>query len=704
MLRLIVCFLATSLAYAQVPIRGFSPEEAQQQRQWEEKFKAIPEPGRIRAYLERMSQKPHHAGSAGSKAVAEYTAGLLREWGLDTSIEEFEALLPYPTVRKLEVIKPVPYTAQLKEPAMAEDANSSDTGQLPTYNAYSASGDVTAPVVYANYGLPEDYDLLARLGVDVRGKIVLTRYGKSWRGVKPKVAYEHGAVACLIYSDPREDGYFAGDVYPAGAYRPEQGVQRGSVMDMAVYAGDPLSPGWASEKGSRRLSREEAKVLMKIPVMPISYGDALPILKQLTGPVPPESWRGALPVTYHVGPGAMVHLQLDFDWSTKPLYDVIATIPGSDLPDEWILYGNHHDAWVNGANDPLSGAASLLETARSLAALRKQGWKPRRTIKLALWDGEEFGLVGSTEWVEKHRQELQRKAIAYFNSDSNGKGPIGASGSPVLEQFLVEVLRDVKDPESDKSVLDASRPRGRMAESPNRSRSIRLSPLGAGSDYVAFAHFAGIASLNLGFGGDSGGIYHSIYDTFSWYTRFSDGTFVYGKALSQVMGTAMMRLANASILPFEFSRVASAVKSYVDDIQREANLRGEKLEMDMISAELLRLQQSAEAYERQYTAAIGRVSSRSTSRLSHLNETLFRSERALLQEQGLPGREWFKSQISAPGLYTGYGAKTLPGVREAVEAGRFGEARAQSKVVADTLRQFRQQVDQAAKQLTESGI
>jgi N-acetylated-alpha-linked acidic dipeptidase len=411
-------------AWAQTDIRGFSPSQAKVEREHEDQARALPEPQRIRSYMERMSQEPHHAGSPASKLVAEYAAGLLREWGLDVRIEEFEALLPYPTVRMLEMVAPVKYRAKLQEPVVAEDKDSADKNQLPTYNAYSASGDVTAPLVYVNYGVPEDYEELKKLGIDVKGKIVIARYGKSWRGTKPKVAYEHGAVGCLIYSDPRDDGYFQGDVYPKGPFRPPAGAQRGSVMDMPVYVGDPLSPGWASERGAKKLPIAEATSIMKIPVLPISYEDAKPLLQNLEGPVAPEGWRGALPFTYHVGSGpASVHLKLDFDWATKPLYNVIATIPGSVNPDEWVIYGNHHDAWVNGAHDPLSGAAALLETARALGTMRKNGWTPKRSIKFALWDGEEFGLVGSTEWVEKHQEEINTKTVVYFNSDTNGKVP-----------------------------------------------------------------------------------------------------------------------------------------------------------------------------------------------------------------------------------------------------------------------------------------
>ena len=588
-----------------------------------------------------------------------------------------------------------PTSAKLREPAISEDEHSSDKNQLPTYNAYSASGDVTAPLVYVNYGVPEDYDQLQKLGIDVKGMIVIARYGKSWRGTKPKVAYEHGALGCLIYSDPRDDGYFQGDVYPKGPFRPPTGAQRGSVMDMPVYVGDPLSPGWASEKGAKKLAISEATSIMKIPVLPISYQDAEPLLENLGGPVAPESWRGALPLTYHIGSGpASVHLKLDFDWTTKPLYDVIATIPGSVFPDEWVIYGNHHDAWVNGAQDPLSGAAALLETARTLGEMGKRGWKPKRSIRFALWDGEEFGLIGSTEWVEKHQAEISAKTVVYFNSDTNGKGTLNVSGTPSLQTFMTEVVRDVNDPVTGKSVLQSARAK-RNGKAPGE---FALEPLGAGSDYVAFVHHCGIASVNLGFSGsDPGGVYHSIYDSLHWFTKFSDGEFVYGKALAQVMATSMMRMADAPLLPFEFATLVKTVRGYVDEIKREKD--ASKVDLGEVNAELEKLQTAAEDFEQQLKA--GKWASAPAADLAKVNALLYQSERSLTQEKGLPGRQWYRYQISAPGMYTGYGAKTLPGIREAVELARWDEAQRETASVAGALQSLRRRVENAARLLKE---
>ncbi|MDQ6701257.1 MAG: M28 family peptidase, partial [Acidobacteriota bacterium] len=606
--------------------------------------------------------------------------------------------------RSLEMVEPKKFRAKLQEPAIPEDKDSADANQVPTYNAYSGSGDVTAPVVYVNYGVPADYEYLAEHKIDVKGKIVIARYGGSWRGTKPKTAYEHGAVGCLIYSDPRDDGYFQGDVFPKGAFRPPDGVQRGSVMDMVLYPGDPLSPGWASEKGSKRLPLSEAKTLMKIPVLPISYADARPLLENLEGPVAPENWRGALPFTYHIGPGpTKARLQVEADNSTHPLHDVIVRIPGTEFPDEWILYGNHHDAWVHGASDPASGAAPLLEVARTLSELLKQGWKPKRTIVLALWDGEEFGLIGSTEWVEKHAEELDRKLVAYINSDSNGKGNLGVGGSHTLEDFMREVTRDIPDPVSGKPLVENAGPRRsysaeRAGVAPEPG--FHIVPLGSGSDYTAFLQHLGVASLNIGFGGEGGGgVYHSDYDSFYWYSHFSDPNFVYGKALAEVMGTAILRLADAPVLPFEFTRFVQTVTKYVDEIEKLGKPKG-GIDLAPVRTELDKLRASAAAYDSTYQRALPRLSQAAPEKLVPLNAILFRSERAMTLAPGLPGRDWFKHRIYAPGLYTGYSAKTLPGIREAVEAKRMDEAARQAQDVVQVLQNLGQQVHEAERLLS----
>jgi len=702
---------ATAALYSatNIPIRGFDAASAAAEIKWEEAARAVPESARVRRVMERLSNQAHLAGTPQSKETAEYLLAQLREFGLEAHIEQYEAMLPQPKSRLLEMTITANgsvtkrFTAKLAEPAIAADKNSSDPGMVPSFNAYSGDGDVSAPLVYVNYGVPADYETLAAKGIGVKGKIVIARYGGSWRGIKPKVAAEHGAIGCLIYSDPRDDGYFQGDVFPKGAYRPPDGVQRGSVMDMVLYPGDPLSPGWASEAGSKRLTIPEASTLMKIPVMPISYADAQPLLENLEGPVVPEAWRGALPFTYHMGPGTgTVHLKLEMDNSTRPLYDVIATIKGSEFPDQWILFGNHHDAWVHGADDPLSGVSAQLETARSLAQLTRQGWKPKRTIMLAFWDGEEYGLIGSTEYMEKHAEELNQKLITYINSDSTGDGRIGAGGSHTLETFVREVLRDVKDVDSDKSLLDAAtapRATPRRNGAAATDGEFHLSPLGSGSDYTPFLQHLGIASLNMGFQGEGGnGIYHSNYDDFYWYSHFSDKNFTHGPALARVTATAVMRLANAPLLPFEFGRLTASITTYLDEIEKLPNQKT-KVDLIAVRAELKKLQKSSADLEKAWSAANAKLSTAAPQKLAAINQILFRSERNLTLDPGLPGRPWFRHRIYAPGKYTGYAVKTLPGIREAVELNKPQEAIEQSKQVVQVLATLSGQLEQAAKLL-----
>jgi N-acetylated-alpha-linked acidic dipeptidase len=679
--------------------------QSKQAADWEDRFRALPKPENLREYMHVLAAEPHHLGSAADKRNAEWMRNKLLAWGLQASLEEYEVLFPTPKERLVELVAPERYQAKLKEPALTEDTDSSDENQLPTYNAYSGEGDVTAPLVYVNYGVPTDYEVLQRLGVEVRGKIVIARYGGSWRGIKPKVAYEHGAVGCLIYSDPKDDGYYQGDVYPKGPWRPEFGVQRGSVMDMPIHPGDPLTPGVGATKEAKRLARAEAKTILKIPVLPISYGDALPLLKNLGGQVVPENWRGALPLTYHTGPGlAEVHLKAIFDWKMVTLYNVIAKIEGSTFPEEWIIRGNHHDAWVNGADDPVSGLATLLEEARAFGELLKQGWRPNRTIIFCAWDGEEQGLLGSTEWVEDHAVELKQKAVAYINSDSTSKGWLNASGSHSLEHFINDVTRAVEDPKRKQSLWEAlharrtEQARDEVEKTDLRNRAdLRISALGSGSDYTAFLDHLGIASLNLGFGGEAGGgIYHSIYDSIAWYTKFSDTSFEYGRALAQAAGTATLRLADAQVLPFEFTNLAETISGYVEELNR---LPKQNVELRPLRNAANRLKRAADNYDRALRASITNSAVISAQTLKALNALLYQSERKLLSEAGLPRRDWFKHQIYAPGFYTGYGVKTLPSVREALEQKNWTEANEQVRVVSQTLEGMAAHIDEAARRL-----
>ena len=694
-------------------IRGFPDDALKSQREREEQFRKVPDSARLKEYMTAMAGEPHVAGRPGSKRVAEYALGQFKSWGLDARIETFEALMPWPTERVVEMVAPTRMTMAIAEPPLPDDPDTTDADSTPVFNAYSADGDATGEVVYVNYGMPADYQRLKQMGVDVKGKVVLARYGGGWRGIKPKVASEHGAVACLIYSDPRDDGYFAGDVYPGGPFRPEQGVQRGSVMDMPIHPGDPLSPGWASEPGGRKLEREKAATILKIPVLPISYGDALPLLKAMKGPVVPQEWRGALPVTYHAGPGpAQVRVKLAFDWQTRPLYNVIVRIEGSTFPDEWLIFGNHHDAWVNGADDPTSGAVALMETGRGLAELLKTGWRPKRTIVLALWDGEEWGLLGSTEWAEKHAAELKQKAAVYINTDSTGKGWLNAGGSHGLQQLVTEAARDVMDPRTKKPIVEESR-RRQVIGTPDADRAARekdpglwLQPLGSGSDYTPFLQHLTLSSLNLGFGGESsGGIYHSMYDTVNWYTKFSDGDFAYGRTMAQLSGTLLLRLSEAPVLPFQFTDSADTFMRYARELESLASARkDDKLDLAPVRKAVEALRKSAAEYEKAYDKLDdAKTSELDTSKdLRALNTLLLQTERKLGATDGLPRREWFKHQVYAPGFYTGYGVKTMPQIREGLEENRPDEAREGVRKVAAAINGLAEQVDEAAEMLKKA--
>lgn len=726
------------------PLRGYTTAHATVQRDWEARFRAIPSPDSLREALRILSARPHHIGSPYTRTNAEWLVSRFRAWGWDASIDTFEVLFPTPKERVVELLKPTRFRAQLREPALAGDPTSAQQSeQLPTYNAYSIDGDVTAPLVYVNYGMPEDYEQLERMGISVKGAIALARYGAGWRGLKPKLAAEHGAVGCLIYSDPHEDGYFRGDVYPKGPYRPEQGAQRGSVKDAPVAAGDPFTPFVGAKPGTAPLPMDSAHTLTRIPVLPISYGDATPLLKALEGPVAPANWRGALPLTYHIGPGpALVHLRAQFNWKPTPIYIVVAKLLGSDFPGEWILRGNHYDGWVNGAEDPLAGMVAELEEARALGLLARQGWRPRRTLVYLGWDAEEPGLVGSTEYVEQHRAELQAHAVAYINTDGNGRGYLGAAGSHTLERLVNDVAREITDPETGLSVWKRQQLR-QIKDGTTDGRKdarergdLRIDALGSGSDFTPFLQYATIASLNLGFGGeqpDADGVYHSIYDSFSWYTRFEDTSFVYGRALSQTVGTIVMRLADADILPYHFPGFAETLNRYVGEVKKqldqereEITERNRQLEEGVYSGTAdprersvappkedippflnfaplenaaVRITRASDRYEAAFTKAMADSSALIRPEVVELNAKLIQNERALGRSEGLPGRPWYQHEIYAPGLLLGYGVKTLPAVREAIEAKHWSEADEQMGKVAATLNRYAGVVEDAAAML-----
>ena len=738
---------ARTAADDQHSLHGYSAESARVENEWEGKFRAVPSPENMREYMRRLSARPHHASSPYDRDNAEWILSKFKEWGLAAEIETFYVLFPTPRERAVELLEPAKFVARLEEPTIAVDPTSSQhSEQLPTYNVYSIDGDVIAPLVYVNYGVPSDYEQLDRLGISVKGAIVIARYGASWRGIKPKVAAEHGAVGCLIYSDPRDDGYFDGDTFPNGAWRPKDGVQRGSVMDMTLYSGDPLTPGVGATKDAKRLPLRDVKVLTKIPTLPLSYADAQPLLAALTGPVVPEPWRGALNQPYHVGPGpARVHLKVKFNWDVKPIYDVLVKIPGSVYPDEWIIRGNHHDAWVNGAEDPTSAQVALLEEGRALSELLKQGWRPKRTIIYSAWDGEEQGLLGSTEWVETHADELRAKAAVYINSDSNGRGYLNVSGSHTLERFINGVARDVQDPETKMSVWkrdQLARIEHGSAEERGEARTrpdLRIGALGSGSDYTAFLQHLGIASLHLGYGGeDGGGIYHSIYDDFYWYTHFSDTKFVYCRALAQTAGTAVMRFADADLLPYDFTDFADTLRTYVDSLKkllkgaqdesRERNLEIQEqvftatadpqrpsfppkpeaappyLNFAPLENGVEGIKRAAEHYQRALAKAEANDGTRlARTSLASIDQKLLRSERKLTTAQGLPRRPWYVHEIYAPGYYTGYGVKTIPGVREAIEEKKWQEADAQVAIAGKALDDEAELIESAATDLDRAG-
>lgn len=730
LVALVLSLVTTFFVSADEPeqLFGFTAAGSDAQRALEARFDALLVPENLRRELETLSARPHHLGSPGSKAVAEHLVALFRSWGYDAALETFQVLFPTPKVRVLELVAPTKFTAQLAEPALAEDRTSGQKAeQLPTYNAYSADGDVTGELVYVNYGVPADYEELVRRGIDVRGKIVIARYGGSWRGIKPKVAAEHGAIGCLIYSDPAGDGFVQGDAYPAGGWRSESSVQRGSVADMPIFPGDPLTPGVGATKDAKRLERAAAPTIMKIPVLPISAADAQPLLAALGGSLAPANWRGALPLTYRLGPGAAkVHLKLEFDWRLVPAYDVVAKLPGRDLPEQWVVRGNHHDAWVNGATDPLSGMVAVLEEARAVGALAKAGQRPRRTIVYAGWDGEEPGLLGSTEWVEFHAEELRQKAVAYINTDSTSRGLLDQGGSHSLERLMGQIGREVMDPVKGVSVAQRVKAGLILDGSPEARdrRDLRLDPLGSGSDYTPFLQHLGIAALNLGFGGESDyGQYHSIYDTYDHYIRFMDPDFAYGTTLVKVAGRATLRLANAETLPFDFTALADTVGGYVKEVEelaerqkKDADERNRRLDEGAYAAAddarstwnapprlepgpffnfaplknaHAALVAAAKAYDAALAAKGGAGGGAAVDRI------LLAAERSLTRPEGLPGRPWFQHFLYAPGQYTGYGVKTLPAIREALEQREFGRVESGIAATAAAIQALAEEIRKA---------
>ncbi len=724
--------LVGTLDAAATSIIGYDESASLQQRQTEQQMDALIDAGEMDQWLRQMSATPHHVGSAASRENAEYIAGLLRSWGYEVEIAEYEILLPTPKVREIELLEPTRFSASLTEESLDQDPSTFRREHLlPPYNAFSIDGEVEAELVFVNYGIPEDYDTLERNGIDVTGKIAIAKYGRSWRGIKPKLAGEKGAIGTIIYSDPADDGYGAGDVYPKGPFKHESGVQRGSVMDMPTYPGDVLTPGVGATKKARRLKREDATTITRIPVLPMSYRDALPLLSALGGEVVPQEWRGGLPITYHFGPGpARVRLKAEFDWDMVTAYNVIATLKGSKYPDEWVIRGNHHDGWNHGAADPISGLVAMLAEAKAVAQLAREGNRPERTLIYAAWDAEEPGLIGSTEWAEHHAAELKKHTVAYLNTDGSRRGFMSIGGSHTLERFFNQITEEVNDPVSGLALKDRSRaylqlfgPEEFKDEAKSR-QDLRISPLGSGSDYTPFLQHLGIASASLSFGGESaGGSYHTLYDTYEHYTRWHDPGLVYGAVLAQVMGRATLRLANAPRLPFEFLGLADNIALYVRELEQlSETLRDEiektnRLIADGVYAAALnpsrslgppavkepvpyfnfaplknalgRLQDASQAFD----DAVSGEGIGPGADLEEINRLLFTSERLLTRAEGLAGRPWYKHQIYAPGFYTGYGVKTIPGVREAIEQREYGRVEGEIELAAKVLDQFTDRVE-----------
>jgi N-acetylated-alpha-linked acidic dipeptidase len=678
----------------QARIRGFSERESAAEAARERAFKAIPSAKAAEADFDVMTAEPHHVGSPYEIKLADYIADRFKELGFEVSRYEYSVLVPWPGDRRVELVAPDSVTLQVEEETIPGDPWATKPGILPAYNAYSPSGDVTGEIVYVNYGIPADYEALQKLGVSVTGKIVLARYGGSWRGIKPKVAAEHGAIGCIIYSDPRDDGYFQGDVYPDGPNRGWGMIQRGSVMDMPRYPGDPSTPNVPSKAGAERVPTEKISTLATIPVQPMSYRDGIEILKRLTGPVAPEAWRGALPITYHVGPGpAKVHLALQMNYGLRRLINVTGRIAGADFPDEWVIIGSHRDAWVFGASDSVSGHVSMMAVARALGDMMKTGWKPRRSILFVSWDGEEPGLLGSTEWVEDLASELKAKTAVYVNRDAGAGGPF-FSGSAVhsLAPFVHELAQSVDSDQPTKTLYDRWLERAREQNPPKDGQPMLKAPLvgalGSGSDYTAFLDHIGVAALDMGLSGPGdSGTYHSIYDNPAWFKKYIDPQFRFSVLAAQVTGVAVLRLADAQVLPFDYEAYGKQILEYVNEIEKDA---ASKSAADAKKVDFAGLKAAAEAFARAGAAARKQADGLlaghpSNGALAGLNHRLMMAERDFIEPAGLPDRPWFRHTIYAPGLYTGYGVKTIPGVREAVDAGNFSRAAEQARIVIRAL-------------------
>ncbi len=710
----------------------------------ESSFDAQIQPNDLRDWMKLLTAEPNHVGSPHDKSNADQILSWFKAWGWDAHIETFWVLYPTPISETLELSGPRPFKATLQEPPIPGDSSATATEPaLPAYVDYQSDGDVSAPLVYVNYGMQDDYKTLERLGVSVKGKIVIARYGGGWRGLKPTLAHDHGALGCIIYSEPKDDGYSVDETYPVGPMRPPRGIQRGSVLDMQYYPGDPLTPGIGATKDAKRIKMSEAPTIQKIPVLPISYADAQVLLESLGGQVVPPPWRGTLPITYHVGPSSeLVHLTVKSDWSIKPVYDVIATMKGSTYPDQWVIRGNHHDGWVFGASDPMSGQVALLAEVKAIGGLAKQGWRPKRTLVYASWDGEEPMLLGSTEWAEEHADELKKKALLYINSDGNERGFLGVGGSPDYQHLVNEVAAVVIDPETGVPVgqrlrakirVEAltsgdDRIKGEAKIAADEDRDFPIQPLGSGSDFSVFLDRLGVPALSVSFygEGDASGVYHSRYDTFEHHSRFVDPGFIYDALLAKTAGRMMLRLGDADVPVQRASPFADAVAEYLDQVKKLADAKRDEaeaqasllrdrafqlagdptkssglpsaldrvphIEFAALEDAVDRLKRSAKAYD---DAIAKTAASLSAAQIARLQTLMFDIDQTLAPDVGLPGRTWYRNLIYAPGRFTGYGVKTLPGVREAIEERRWDDANRYVKLTAQALNTYSDRLDKA---------
>ncbi|MDG1708586.1 MAG: transferrin receptor-like dimerization domain-containing protein [Emcibacteraceae bacterium] len=729
---------STVAASAADTIRGFTKENSDKQYALEAAIDKGINVQNMDDWMKYMTSRPHATGQPFDKEVAEFIAKKYEEWGYDTEIVTYDVLMPTPKVREVDLVEPIKWKATLKEEAVADDPTSDQDERLPVYHSFSPDGEVTAEVVFVNQGLREDYEDLERRGIDVKGKIILAKYGGSWRGIKPKMAEEKGAIGTLIYSDPADDGYGQGDMYPKGAYKHPSGAQRGSIMDLPTRPGDPLTPYVGATKDAERIDIDDVEIFVGIPTLPISYQDAMPILKALGGPVAPPRWRGGLPITYHMGPGpAKLHIKLEFNWDIVPTYNVIAKMKGSEFPDQWVMRGNHHDAWVHGAADPISGLVVQMEEARIIAEYAANtGWQPKRTIVFGAWGAEEQGLIGSVEWVEDNAKELSEKLVAYINTDGNGAGFLGAGGSHTLETFFDQIAHEVTDPIQGMTAAERVRSRNLMSSDPmTRSRAEKsshyyLSALGSGSDYSGFFQHLGITSMNIGYGGEfGGGSYHTNYDSYHYYTKFRDPGLHYTKALGAVTGRVVTRLANADVLPFQFGNMARTVSEYADemvtamqstrkDVERhnmlvnnghykaaanireafqEPTLREEVpyINLSPMQNAVDRLIASGQSFDMAYDAMADGGFGLSNANVDKLDKLMYQIEAKLTRPEGLPRRPWYRHHVYAPGYYTGYGVKTLPGVREGIEEYKWDETQEQMAKLAEVLNAYCDQLDDA---------